>query len=142
MLKFNSSDIQQRYSNTAAQLNVFSDATLTVHDYGNEWKTISLGQLHSIIILIIGFTQSFLHSFAASEQHLSPTHHDYIIIVRYDCPRAIFMALASIAVVLRIDLRRKQTFSGSRADDWLIVEAALVRLEGLYPQSISTDWNF
>lgn len=41
---------------------------------------------------------------------------------------AIFMALAIMAVVLRLHLRQKQKFPGSKADDWLIV-AALVWLE-------------
>ncbi|CAD6578978.1 MAG: hypothetical protein ASARMPRED_008913 [Alectoria sarmentosa] len=36
---------------------------------------------------------------------------------------AIFMALAIMAVVLRLHLRQKQKFPGSKADDWLIVAA-------------------
>lgn len=41
---------------------------------------------------------------------------------------AIFMALASMAVVLRLYIRGKQKSPGSKADDWPIV-AALVGLE-------------
>ena len=48
---------------------------------------------------------------------------------------AIFMALASMAVVLRLHLRRTQKFTGSKADDWLIV-AALVWLVSLHKQSV------
>ena len=40
---------------------------------------------------------------------------------------AIFMAVAAMAVILRLHLRKKQV-SGFTADDWLIM-AALVRLE-------------
>lgn len=38
---------------------------------------------------------------------------------------AVFMALACIAVILRLHLRRKTKSPGSKADDWFIV-AALV----------------
>ena len=39
---------------------------------------------------------------------------------------AIFMALACIAVVLRLHLRRKTKSPGSKADDWLIVAALVI----------------
>ena len=48
---------------------------------------------------------------------------------------AIFMALACIAVILRLHLRRKTKSPGSKADDWLIVAALVYFTAMVSPQT-------